>query len=335
MSSIELIQPPQKVLIVKPSSLGDIIHGLPVLARLKARYPDAQVHWVVARGLEGLLERHPLIERLWVIEKDQWKRISRAASTASELVALWRGLKAERFDLVVDLQGLLRSGLITAATKASVRVGFKEAREGSRIFYTHAISASKDLHAVDRNLIIADALGCTGGPAQFPLNLKPFPVDAERYALLVPGAKWPTKRWPTSSFAQVASMLPISSYVIGGGGDEPLAAEIVAASNGKASSLCGKTSLQELLWLIKGASFVVTNDTGPMHMAAALGVPVVAVFGPTNPARTGPYGAGHRVLQAQLPCVPCFKRAGCAHMDCMSKVTPADVMAALKGIRLI
>ena len=151
---------PQKILIVKPSSLGDVVHSLPFLNAMKTCFPEAEIHWVIAKGLEGLLDGNPMIERLWVINKDAWKKIDNAKNTVTEIRNLFKGLKKEKFDLVIDLQGLLRSGIITKSTGAPVRIGFQEAREGSRFFYTHKVKGGKDIHAVDRYLKIASVLGC-------------------------------------------------------------------------------------------------------------------------------------------------------------------------------
>jgi heptosyltransferase-1 len=139
-----------KFLIIKPSSLGDVIHSLPFLNAVKAGFPGASVHWVIAKGLEGILEAHPMIDKLWVINKDAWKKIGNLKVTVNELKELFRNMKKERYDIAFDLQGLLRSGVIASATGAPVRVGFKEAREGSSFFYTHKIKGGKGIHAVDR-----------------------------------------------------------------------------------------------------------------------------------------------------------------------------------------
>ena len=159
---------PEKILIIKPSSLGDIVHSLPFLDVIKKRFPTSEIHWIIFEGFEGLLEGHPMIDRLWVINKDSWKKIDRARNTLSEISTFVRGLKKERFDLVIDLQGLLRSGLVTAATGSPMRIGFKEAREGSSLFYTKKVAGGRDIHAVDRYLKIAEFLGCDISEVAFP-----------------------------------------------------------------------------------------------------------------------------------------------------------------------
>lgn len=322
-----------KILIVKPSSLGDVVHSLPFLSVIKTCFPQAEVHWVIARGLHELLDGHPMLEKLWIIDKDQWKKLSNADSTIREIKTLYTALKKEKFDIAVDLQGLLRSGLITMATGAKTRMGFKEAREGSRVFYTHKVEGGKGLHAVDRYLKIAAALGCDIPDIDFPLQIPdrvslPVPGD---YAVLVPSARWKTKRWPAERFGELASLLPFKSVVIGAAADIELANRVVEHSGGNAVSLTGKTGLKDLTGIIKNARFMVSNDSGPMHIAAALSVPVVAIFGPTSPLLTGPYERQHmthKIIKENVSCAPCFKR-NCKDIKCMDGITVKRVLDAL------
>jgi lipopolysaccharide heptosyltransferase I len=323
----------KKILIVKPSSLGDVVHSLPFLNAVHECFPGAEVHWVIAKGLEGLLEGHPMIHRLIVINKDLWKKVSQAGDTVREIRQLYRGLRNEHYDLVVDLQGLLRSGLIAMATHATVRVGFSEAREGSRLFYTRKVKGGRGIHAVDRYMRIAAELGCPADRIAFPFPQKPAGSDKMRriladlghYAVIVPGARWKTKIWPAENFGTVAAKLPVRSIVVGSRGDRGIADRVVSSSRGRAISLAGETDLSELIELIKGARVVITNDSGPMHIGAALNIPVIAVFGPTSPALTGPYGKGHVILQTDEPCIPCFKRE-CADLKCMLGIAPEKVI---------
>jgi len=327
------LQPCQKILIVKPSSLGDIVHSLPFLNAIQACFPKAEIHWVVARGLEGLLEGHPMIGRLIVINKDMWKRLSEAGKTVKEVRALLKDLRNERYDLVVDLQGLLRSGIITMATRAPIRIGFQEAREGSRLFYSRKVRGGREVHAVDRYLRVAGKLGCDTGEVLFPFPLVPEQPEAieklretlGEYAVIVPGARWKTKIWPAERFGEVAAGMPIRSVVVGSRADIQIAEKVVGASGGKALSLAGRTDLQELVAVMRHARCVVSNDSGPMHIAAAFQVPVVAIFGPTSPVRTGPYGRQHIILKSDRDCAPCFKKS-CAHPVCMESVT-ADMVS--------
>ncbi|MBI4684148.1 MAG: lipopolysaccharide heptosyltransferase II [Nitrospirae bacterium] len=333
MEVIKLDRIPQKILVIKPSSLGDIVHSLPFLNTLRESFPRSEIHWVVARGLEGLLEGHPMINKLWIINKDEWKKIRKVKGTIKEIRALFSLLKREKFDLVVDLQGLMRSSILAAATGASLRIGFKEAREGSRMFYTHRVTGGRDIHAVDRYLKIAEFLGCDISEVQFPFplfELSTFKLQLpEEYAVIVPGARWKTKRWPPERFGELASMLPLRFFVAGSKSDMDIADRVVKNSKGNAVSMAGKTSIKELIELMRRARVVVSNDSGPMHVAAAFHVPVFAIFGPTNPLRTGPYGSGHFIIRKELECLPCYKK-NCRSVRCMDMIDVSMVADIIK-----
>ena len=323
---------PSKILIVKPSSLGDIVHSLPALGAIRRRFKHAEIHWVVAKNFKDLLEGHPMIDRLWVIDKDQWKKLTSAKSTVKEISNLVRGLRRQKYDLAIDLQGLLRSGMIMMASRAPVRVGFVESQEGSVFCYTHTVGGRQQVHAVQSYLKIAAHLGCDTTGVSFPMPISPFPMPFdEDYAVLVPGAMWKTKRWPVEKFAKLASKLPIKSVVVGGRGDMARGRAIAEGSGGKAVSLCGKTGLKELSHVMKGARLCVTNDSGPMHFAAAHGVPVVALFGPSSPDITAPYGKGHTVLKKEgLKCAPCHKKR-CGDIKCMQGISVRRVLEAARA----
>ncbi|GAB4419678.1 MAG: lipopolysaccharide heptosyltransferase I [Thermodesulfovibrionales bacterium] len=273
-----------------------------------------------------------MIKRLWIINKDEWKKIRMIGATISELGRLFEDLKSERFDCVVDLQGLLRSGIIAKATGAPVRIGFMEAREVATLFYTHTVKAGKELHAVDRYMRIADFLGCDCDGIVFPFPPE-VPFDdlniPDGYGIIAPGARWDTKRWPSERFGEVASKLPVRTVVIGGISDKAIAQEVVRYSKGKAISVAGETRTRELIHIIKRARFMLCNDTGPMHIAAALGVPVFAIFGPTDPVKTGPYGNGHTVIRLAVPCSPCRKRT-CDDLKCLRWLQTETVYEIIK-----
>jgi heptosyltransferase I len=336
MRNPELTALPKKILIIKPSSLGDVMHSLPFLNALKDRFPKAEIHWVIAKGFEDLLTGHPMVKKIWVINKDIWKKLSQITSSIHEIRILLRELRKERYDIVIDLQGLLRSGVITRVTGSPVRIGFEEAREGSRFFYSSKIEGGKDIHAVDRYLKIAAFLGCDINEVCFPLPLSfnsalrtPHSAFSDDYAIMVPGARWKTKRWPPEKFGELASLLPIKTLIVGGRGDMSIAKEILSSCGGKSVSLVGKTDLKSLIEVIRGARFIVSNDSGPMHIAAALGIPVFAIFGPTDPVRTGPYGRGHTVIREEVSCSPCFKK-NCDDMKCMKGLSVEKVYEVIK-----
>ncbi len=323
----------KKIVIIKPSALGDIVHSLPFLAVLKKSFPTAKIDWVVAEGLHTFLEGHPMIDKLWVIKKDKWKRLNRLGRTMTEISALSKGLKAQHYDVSIDLSGLLRSGIISWMSKANIKLGFKESDEGSPFFYTHKIHGSMEVHAIDRYLEIAKFMGCSVDRIEYPFApydrspdiLKPLP---DKYIVMSPSAGKEANRWPADKFGRLASKLPYKTVVIAGKAEADIAQEVVAHSNGSAVSIAGETNLKELIAVIENAAFFICNDTGPMHIAAALNIPVFAIFGPANPIRTGPYGSIHTVIQKQLDCTPCYAHKPCVHNDfkCMNDLSVEDVV---------
>ncbi len=334
----QLIRQPSRILIVKPSSMGDVVHALPVLNALKTSYPYVEIDWVIAKGLEGLLLGHRMINDLIVINKDDWKALKNIAFTGKEIARLFERLKGGRYDIAIDLQGLLRSALITVSTGASVRIGFSDAREGSPIFYNHTVKGGSDIHAVDRYMKIAYALGCSKSPINFPFpefnpgtSARDLVSKMGTFYVLIPGARWQTKKWLPESFAALIDMLDHRSVLIGGVSDKSAGSQIAALSGDKAVDAIGDTSIQDMIYIISNCRAVITNDTGPMHIAAALGKPVVALFGPTNPMRTGPYGTNNIVIKSSLDCAPCYKKS-CSKDSCMNNISVQEVYDALERV---
>ena len=331
---------PDRILIVKPSSLGDIVHALPTLQAVRARYPRAHVAWLVKRQWSSLLERADGLDRVWEI-----------GPGLRGWVSIVPRLRAERFDLVIDLQGLLRSGMMAWLTGCRRRVGFANGREGSPLFYTDRVAVpAAEMHAVDRYLLAAAAVGAPwNGVPEFGLH--PCCEDEQEVDRLldergirrgVPwvafgvSARWPTKRWPLESFAAVAEALQrdgVRAVLIGGPEDRESARDVIAHMSVPALDMTGTTRLRLLPALLSSAAVMVTNDSGPMHVASAVGTPVVAVFGPTSPVRTGPYGGGHAVLaRADVPCRPCFDRRcrNARQLECLTRVAPEEVLDAVR-----
>jgi heptosyltransferase-1 len=336
-----------KILIIKPSSLGDIIHALPFLKAMRDSFPSALIDWVVSRNLQGILEKNPFINKVIIIDKDSWKRPFMLPETIKDIFGLVKTLRSEQYDMVVDLQGLLRSGLMTFFSSSPLKAGFKEAREGSRFFYNKKISVNGTIHAVDRCLRIAQALGARTAKIDFPLfidnsareKVKNLTGNIHDYLVIVPSASWESKRWPAGHFGRLISSLPLPCIITGSNADKEVAQNVLASSGGKGINLSGKTNLQELTALIAGAKAVVSNDSGPLHIATALGIPVIALFGPTDPRKTGPYGWSEnrpgerkdniRVVKLNTPCSPCFKKK-CRDPFCMSNITVETVLDAVK-----
>ena len=334
MNPIEFPTPPSHILIIKPSAIGDIVHALPVLSLLRRKWPAARITWLAASACAGLLEGHPLLNDVIRFDRRRFGKGWRKPSAVAGLFGFTRALRRRKFDLVIDLQGLFRSGWLTAVTGAPVRVGPAEAREFGWLFYTHRIPTGfPKEQAVDRYLAIAEALGLGKTPVEFVFATtdadRRFVYDlvpAEtRYAVLLPGTPWETKRWPTEKFAAcvepLREMYGLECIVAGGASDRALAAQIPGARD-----LTGKTNLRQLVALLERAALVIANDTGPMHIAAALGRPMVSIYGPTSPHRTGPYGRLGSVVQLDIPCSPCYNRT-CSHTSCMKKLGVESIMA--------
>ena len=341
-----------KILVIKPSSLGDVIHALPFLNATRETFPKAEIDWVISKSLKGLLEDNPLINNLIVLNKDSWKSIRRLPKTLAEIARLKRHLKKKKYDIVVDLQGLLRSGLIARSTQAATNVGFADSREGSTIFYDKKVNVEKSLHAVDKCLEAAKAIGAKVKKAKFPLyvskdakaKVRELLGNTKEYIVIVPSARWASKRWPAEKFATLIKKLNIPCVITGTKGDRKISKKILdsfnkggskkkAGNEGRMIDLCGKTGLKELIALLAGAKAVVSNDSGPLHIAAALNRPVVAVFGPTDPIKTGPYGWQTNkkltVLKTPVPCGPC-RNKNCDDLVCMEKISANKVLKALK-----
>jgi lipopolysaccharide heptosyltransferase I len=326
---------PKKILVVKPSALGDIVHSFPFLNALSKRFPEAQIDWAVAKGLHPLLENHPMLNKIWIIDKGNWKKLSRLNTTYKELRKLVADLKNEKYDLVIDLQGLMRSGIITKMTKCKYRVGFKAAREGANLFYTHKIPCKwSEMHAIDRYLKIAEALGCTIDKVEntfTSFNENP-PIMSElpdEYIIIAPSAGKEANRWPADRFGKLAAKLPLPVVVVSHKADTHVVDELVSHSDGKAISLAGRTNIMELAAVIKKAKFFISNDTGPMHIAAALNIPVFAIFGPSNSQKTGPYGDIHTIISVNAPCAPCYAKKKCSHWKCMETLTIDKVLEVI------
>lgn len=345
MRSIVLNAPPRRILVIKPSALGDVVHALPIAGLLKRRWPEAHLAWLISRPFAPLLQTNPHVNELIHFDRERGRGFWRHKGNAQQLS---RRLREARFDLVIDLQGLLRSGWLSWQTRAPVRAGFMQAREGAQMFYSHRVASPLgDRHAVERYLDVAEALGLGREPVEFELRATPDdetavewmlgPAGADRYAVLLPGTNWPTKRWPAQYFGELAARLDNEldlRPVIAGGPDAANAAVVIRGWHDDVVDLVGKTNVRELAVLLRGAALVVSNDSGPMHLAAALGVPLVATFGPTSPLRTGPYQRSEAVVRLDLVCEPCFSRR-CLHQSCLVQLESDAVFGrcanALRG----
>ncbi len=327
-----------KILILKPSSLGDVVQALPVLRLLKHHLPASEIFWWIDSSLAPLLEEDSDLTGIVRFERQRWA----APRHWPEMLYSVHWMREQHFDWVIDLQCLARSGAFAWLANGKFLIGLDEVREGARGFYDVAVRrASFHTHAVDWYLAVLPRLGVPvhnhftwlpESPAVAEAVKSRWRTDGGRWIAIQPGARWPNKRWPAEYFSglvrQLALKFPDARFaILGDRNDKPSGGVIAQAEPERCINLCGQTSLREMVEWIRLCTLVITNDTGPMHVAAALSKPLVALFGPTEPRRTGPYGQLHNVLRIDLPCSPCLK-SYCTYAkpnECLKALAPAEV----------
>lgn len=346
------------ILIVKLSAIGDVIHTIPALNAVRKKYPDAHITWLVEEAAYSVIKGHKALDRIIIPRRKTWlkgfawrfclKNIREACNFIKEL-------RDTRYDLILDFQALLKSGVLIGLARGRRKIGFDkglEHQEHSYIFLNERIKpVDMEVHALTRGIMLLESIGIKSREAVFNLPISDQDRNAandllmkhgiKRLELLVainPIAKWETKLWDNLKFANFADRLikQANADVIFTGSMEDSEAieDIISNMKTRAANFAGKTGLKTLAALYEKASIVVSTDTGPMHLSAAIGTPVVALFGPTAPWRTGPFGPGHKIIRADLECSPCFKRQ-CKTIKCMKQITVDEVFdAAMSAILL-
>ena len=343
----------QRFLIIKPSAMGDVATTLPVICDLKRVYPQADIDWLLHPALMALVAGHDAIHELIPFDR---RKLASWWWRPSAFEAFWqllRRLRMKKYDLVIDAQGLFRSGFLARITGAQIRIGFADAREFASTFYTRRVKlpdGGKKMLAVDRMRALLGPLDIsTRGPAVFRVPVQKLALEkvlalldargmggSGGYVSVFPGARWNTKRWPIDRYAQLVQRVLDSgeSVVLAGSPDEkPLCDQIEAAIKAAGSrllNLAEKTDLPMLIALLSRAKLVVGNDSGPLHIAAALGRPVVGLYGPTSPEFVGPFGQLEHVLRHDVPCHPCRRRE-CGHHSCMNGLPVELVWEKTRG----
>ena len=364
-----------RILLIKPSALGDVVHTIPVLVKLRARYPSARIDWLITPENADIVGCHPALSNVVLFARRDFSKRGRRWRALVAFFDLLKQIRSAKYDLVVDMHGQLRSAFFALVSGAHVRIGFdrpikrvltvsaehdlrnvpshgwRGAREGSWIAYTHRISIpTLDVHAIDRYLWIGRLLGFDDDPPDLTIHLSSDTVRNVQQLLeeqgvtpdmplviLVPGTIWETKHWTIEGFAGVARQFLHDGFAVALAGtkrDQQRCRQIAAAASG-ACDLSGKTTPAELAALIRRAEVAVTNDSASMHVAASLGKPMVSVFGPTNPVHIGPYQRPESVVRVDLPCSPCnYRRLSQCPFDhaCMKQVTPAMVVERVRKI---
>lgn len=297
----------KNILILKPSSLGDIVLALPALTALRKSFPKAKISWFVRLAFASLLENHPYLTEIITFDRKFLSKAWFHLGALGALISLIMQLRRSKFDVIFDFQGLFRTAALAWLSGCKKRYGMANARELAHIFYTHKIEQDDDcIHAVDYYLKIIKAAGATNTDVQFELPVTPAEADSaekliashgiksEEYVVFVPGSAHRDKCWPAERFAALAdritSQFGLPIIAVGTESEKSIVEKIKNATDVPIANFAGRTSLRELIALVRAAKLVISNDTGPGHIAAALGTPLVMMFSWSNPARIAPYG---------------------------------------------
>ncbi|HMK34182.1 MAG TPA: glycosyltransferase family 9 protein [Desulfomonilaceae bacterium] len=347
----------KRILILKPSSLGDVVHTLPLVHALKRENPSCFIGWVIQRNFVGIVEADAAVDEIIPIfipsTSDPGARrgvvLRAAAATAGTLLELKRQFAESAYDFVLDLHASFRSGLLGLTNPGGTRIGFADAKELNTRFQHQLIPPDPARpHAVDKNLLFAEYFGYAPKPEDFrivssaraKMQVDEFldqvgGKDSRKIVYANPVARWDTKFWTVPAWAELSDMLTEDDMtVIFAGGMEDLAyiAEVVEKTKYPPVIAAGRLTLAAAIALLERADAYVGVDSGPMHIAAFTGTPVVALFGPTDPAKVGPYGKGHIVITHEnLDCLSCRKRS-CGNRKCLEEITAVEVHQAVRKI---
>jgi heptosyltransferase I len=322
-----------RYLLVRLGSLGDVIHAIPAAAALRAHAPSAQIEWLVDPRYAGVVQMVQGVDRAITVDP---------RGPRGQLLATIRELRRARYDAAFDVQGLIKSAALARLAGARRTLGFprQHLREHlARLFYTETPDLGGAEHVVHKALALVAAVGVPPGAPQFPLQLPPSPPATQvaarhpgGFALLNPGGAWPNKQWPAERFGVLAAIIRerhgLPSVVIWGPGEESRAAAVVAESEG-AAELSPPTRIADLFGLSKAARVVVSGDTGPLHIAGAVGAPLVAIFGPTIAARNGPWSPADQVVERTDECACLYRRQCRNELRCIDDISVDEVAGAV------
>lgn len=348
----------KRILIVKPSSLGDVVHTLPLAHVLKRAYPSCFLGWIVQKGFQGILQSDPAIDEIIAISipstsdphAPRGAFIRATSATLTALRTMRKRFKERPYDLVLDLHASFRSGLLGLTNPGGLRIGFRDAKELNTLFQRRLVGNNPDnRHAVDKNVAFAEYLGCSTKPEDYRIVVDPKAreriseflqesgvAEGARLVYANPAARWETKYWTVEAWAELADLLierAAAAVVLSGSPDDTSYIRMIAERmKQKPVIAAGRLSLAEAVALIEVADVYVGVDSGPMHIAAFAGTPVVALFGPTDPTKVGPYGKGHRVIRrTELDCLACRKRS-CPDRVCLEGISARTVFDATVGL---
>jgi len=330
-----------RILIVKLSSIGDVVHTLPAAALLRRSLPDAHIAWVVERRAGAILKDSPVLDDLIEIDTRAWRKHMLSSATLDEIRSPLVHLRGS-IDIAIDFQGLLKSGLVAKASGAPQRIGFgtDELREkASRFFLTDQVDTSDHKHVIAKNLALARRaiagaatdINVDDSESHYDFPIKVSRDDEQyveqvisergsRFAIINPGGGWPTKLWPAQEYGRLADWLHgehgLISFITYGPGEEALA-QTVASSSRSAVARPFASTLKQFVALARRAELFVGGDTGPLHLAAASGAPIVGIYGPTSPERNGPFNNLDVTVGRNLWCRPDCHRRSCWHWECL------------------
>lgn len=334
----------KEILIIRLSSIGDVVHCTPVAESLKTAWPDCKITWLVGEVSADLLKYNPYIDEIIIWSRERFEKHLRSLEF-SKALTIWQNLRnmlaSRKFYAVLDIHGLFLTGMIAKQAKAVRRIGLSGAREFNTLFMTET-AAPFGNHITDKYLGVLRPLGITSVKHKMtvivPEEIKRLTEDFlkdkgiapyEKYAVLVPGTTWPSKNWPSCFFIETVRLLHKNFKIVlcGGKAELNLGMEIENTPGLPVVNTIGQTGLLEMAGIIERASVVITGDTGPLHIAAALGTPTIALFGPTDPSVYAPLGKKSAILVNRLPCSFCHKTK-CPKGDayCIKSITPDKVV---------
>lgn len=352
---------PKRILIVRLSAMGDVIHTLPAVQALRGAFPTAHIGWMIEERWAELLcapgtarrgrrsEARPVVDEIHAVNLKAWRKSILSISTVQRIATVWNDVRAAQYEVAIDLQGAIRSALLARFSGAPVVYGAADARESpASLWYSRKV-VGRGAHVIEQNFSIAQAL--IGHPVKMPGGELPRDHRAEEqiaqrlaelqindYAILNPGAGWGAKRWPADRYGEVArglARLGLRTILNYGPGEDELVRTAENASGGAAQGM--KCTISELIALTRRARIFIGGDTGPLHLAAALRVPVAAIFGPTDPARNGPYGTRNIVLRSAQSVTSHARRSeieqGLLGIECESVVAAARELLMTSGAK--
>jgi ADP-heptose:LPS heptosyltransferase len=344
---------PKSILILRTSMMGDIINALPSLVALRKTFPEARIGWVVDDRFEEVLSGHPYLDDVFVLSRHRWRKMAKTPrgllQALGEMRALIRRLRAGRYEVSVDLQTALKTALVTRVARCRTRIAIRDFNRRAHWLYGNVVVTVGDQATANQFLT---ATAATGADISLAGRLFWVPEEDRDWAKAAisahgftetgplvgfnPGSSSPWRRWPPEMLGKVAATLRdelgARIVILGGPGEVELARAIADHAGGTPLFLAGKCTIKQLAAVLEACDLLVTGDSGPMHVAAAVGTRTVALFSTTRPERSGPWGAGHTLLQAQgLPCIPCYNRPTCSDFGCLRLISADQVVSAARA----